>query len=335
MAVIVLGDWDADGFVSAAEIVFSQEVVGIYPVKNKCNTFTYPSTPKTILSLLNNVASVHCNERVYLVLLDIAFANPVKAFLQSVKKMNSYVVYIDHHLPTHLQYNTIEKLVDELIVGRKSTAFLTYTLLKSLGIKMTERLKQFIDVVSCLESGLRCRNTKLVQFVTAISKAVTLSKDVMLWEKVVRWLSSPLSHIALPYNMNDIERYVKTVKNYCDEKDIALDLAPTAIKLFNYRIVKLRNHPQNCRFSAIVTSLYRVLKSPVIVYSEEKKLLAVRTRDDKAYAISMALYKHNLVRDVMGHERLAIVKLNKNIDFNSVLETLRKTITEVSGPAGI
>ncbi|MCC6046334.1 MAG: hypothetical protein LM572_06090, partial [Ignisphaera sp.] len=75
--------------------------------------------------------------------------------------------------------------------------------------------------------------------------------------------------------------------------------------------------------------LYRVFKSPVIVYSEEKNLLAVRTRDDKAYAISMKLYNQGLARDVMGHERLAIMKLEKEKSFDSVLEALRKILIEI------
>jgi hypothetical protein len=329
MPVIVVGDWDADGFVSVAEVVFSQEVAGLYPVRSRCSTLVYPSTPRSILSLLNHIAGMHSGEKLHLVILDIAFTNSVKAFIQSVKRLNGYVVYIDHHLPTHLRYEAVEKLVDELIVGRRATAFLVYTLLKSLGVRMTERLEQFVNVVTCLEGGLKCRNTKLMQLTTAISKAITISRDGALWERVVRWLSSPLSHVALPYNVNDIKRCIGGVNRHCDEKALALDLAPTATKLFNYRVIRLRKHPQNCRFSAIVTSLYRVLKSPVIVYSEEKGLVAVRTRDDKAYAISMALHRLGLAEDLMGHERLAIVKLKRGAEFNSVVEALRKVVMEV------
>jgi hypothetical protein len=245
------------------------------------------------------------------VLLDIAFTERVKAFIRHVRKWNSYIVYVDHHLPTLLHQSAVERIVDELIVGKRATAFLTSVLLKSLGVKMTERLSQFIDAVTHLESGLRYSNAKLAQLIITISKAVTLSRDAVLWERVVRWLSSPLTHIALPYNISDVKRIVRNSAEYCNEKALALDLAPTAIKLFNYRVVKLRKQPENCRFSAIVTALYRVFKSPVIVYSEEKNLLAVRTRNDKAYAISMKLYNQGLARDVMGHERLAIMKLGK------------------------
>jgi hypothetical protein len=329
MPVVVIGDWDADGFVSAAEVVFSQEVVGAYPVRGKHSAIAYPSTPRALPHLLSRLAEVRGNEKLYLVLLDIAFTEHVKAFIRHVKKWNSYIVYVDHHLPTLLHQSAVERIVDELIVGKRATAFLTSVLLKSLGVKMTERLSQFIDAVTHLESGLRYSNTKLAQLIITISKAVTLSRDALLWERVVRWLSSPLTHIALPYNISDVKRIVRNSAEYCNEKALALDLAPTAIKLFNYRVVKLRKQPDNCRFSAIVTALYRVFKSPVIVYSEEKNLLAVRTRNDKAYAISMKLYNQGLARDVMGHERLAIMKLAKEKSFDSVLEALRKILIEI------
>jgi hypothetical protein len=58
MPVVVIGDWDADGFVSAAEVVFSQEVVGVYPVRGKHSAIAYPSTPRTLPQLLNRLAEV-------------------------------------------------------------------------------------------------------------------------------------------------------------------------------------------------------------------------------------------------------------------------------------
>ncbi|MEM3973624.1 MAG: hypothetical protein QW320_04580, partial [Ignisphaera sp.] len=71
------------------------------------------------------------------------------------------------------------------------------------------------------------------------------------------------------------------------------------------------------------------LKSPTIVYNEEKKLVAIKTRDDKAFTISMSLYKQGYAEDVTGHERLAIAKLKNDIDYNTLLAALRRILIEV------
>jgi len=329
MPVVVVGDWDADGFVSTAEIVFSQEVVGAYPVKGRRSVVVFPATPKTILSLADTIIGLGGEEGLYLVVLDIAFSSRVKDFIQRVKNVKSYVIYVDHHIPTHLYYNVLERLVDELVVGKKATAYLVSTLLKSLGIRLSERLRKFVEVVTCLESGARHSNTRLVQLVTAMSKAVSLSRNAVLWEKVVRWLSSPLTHVTLPFSVEDAKKFAKSITTTCDEKGYALELAPSAVKLFGYRLVRLRKHPVGCRFSAIVAAIARTLKAPTLVYSEERGLLAVKTRDDKAFAISMKLQEKGLAEEIMGHERLAIVRLRKGVNYDTLMKTLKNIIIEV------
>ncbi|MEL9939987.1 MAG: hypothetical protein QW632_02940 [Ignisphaera sp.] len=330
MSVIVVSDWDADGIVSAAEIVYSQETAGLYPIKTKTKVYTYPSTPKTILSLLESIDSFKSQNKNYVVILDIAFNANVDKFLAHLKNLDSYIVYVDHHLSTHIHYKDIEKKVNELIVGKSPVALLVYTFLRSLGIRLTPRIESFVNVVSAIEGGKKYGNEKLIKMLVDITKYISATKNKELWEKFVRWISSPLPHVAIPFQVNDyINAYIDKSKPLCNEKEIAEELAISSTRVFNYRVARIKSLPKQCRFSAIVSSLYRLLKSPTIVYNEEKKLVAIKTRDDKAFTISMSLYKQGYAEDVTGHERLAIAKLKNDIDYNTLLAALRRILIEV------
>ena len=330
MSVVVIGDWDADGFVSVAEVVYAQEVVGVYPVKSKIQTSVFPSTPRSLQSLLPHIMSLITssnNKQSYVVLLDIAYTETVKQFIQTIKNAGSYIVFIDHHLSTHLGYRELERVVDELYVGRKPVASLVYTLLKSLGVNFTERLNRFIEAVLCLEGGAKCRNKKLLQLVALLSKTTTASRDAMIWEKIVRWLAAPLVQVPLPFTENELQKYMAMRSgNQCNEIDTALVLAPSAIKLFNYRLIKVERLQKGCRLASIATALYRVLKGDTFLYVSNKNLLAIKTRDHAAYKIAMALHEQGLVEDIAGHERLAIVKLKENISFEALMEMLKRII---------
>ncbi len=329
MVVIVIGDWDADGFVSVAEVVYAQEVVGVYPVKSKTKTYVFPSTPRSLQSLLPHIMSLitSSNDRSYVVLLDIAYTRTVKRFIQAIKNAGSYIVFIDHHLSTHLGYGELERVVDELYVGRKPVASLVYTLLKSLGVNFTERLDRFIEAVLCLEGGAKCRNKKLLQLVALMSKATTTSRDAMIWEKIVRWLAAPLVQVSLPFTENELRKYmVMRSGSQCNEIENALVLAPSAIKLFNYRLIKVEELQKGCRLASLATALYRVLKGDIFLYISNGNLLVVKTRDYTAYKIAMALHEQGIAKDIAGHERLAIVKLKESISFETLMETLKRII---------
>lgn len=330
MGVIVVSDWDADGIVSAAEIVYSQEIAGLYPIKSKTKVYAYPSTPKTILSLLESIDSFKSQDKNCVVILDIAFNTNVDKFLAHLKSLNSYIVYVDHHLSTHIHYKDIEKRVNELIVGKSPVALIVYTFLRSIGIRLTPRIESFVNVVSAIEGGKKYENEKLIKMLVDIAKYISATKNKDLWEKFVRWISSPLPHVAIPFQINDyINAYIDKSKPLCNEKEIAEELAMSSTRMFNYRVTRIKSLPKQCRFSAIVSSLYRLLKSPTIVYNEEKKLVAIKTRDDKAFTISMNLYKQGYAEDVTGHERLAIAKLRNDIDYNTLLVALRRILIEV------
>jgi len=326
----VISDWDADGIVSAAEIVYSQEVAGLYPIKSKTKVDILPSTPKTILSYLDYVKCAICEQKNYVVILDIAYNSYVNKFLAQLRNLGSYTIYVDHHLSTHIHYKEIEKNVDELIVGKKPVALLVYTFLKSIGVVLTPRIESFVNVVASIEGGYKYENKKLVKILVNISKYISSSRNRELWERFVRWISSPLPHVAAPFQINDyINVGLETSTTLCNEKSIAEELAVSSARIFNYRVVKIKRIPSSCRLSAIASSLYRISKSPVVLYNEEKRLIAIKTRDDKAFAISMMLYKQGLVEDVMGHEKLAIAKLKNNTDYNELLTTLRKILIEI------
>ncbi len=80
--VLVIGDWDADGVVSAAIIYYLQEKQGKYPVAERLPVELVPSGPRGLKEKLDNV---NRSPRV-LVILDIPYTRGLEEKLKEFKE---------------------------------------------------------------------------------------------------------------------------------------------------------------------------------------------------------------------------------------------------------
>ncbi len=311
--VLVVGDWDADGIVSAAEVVYAQEVLGIYPLKGKDHVVrAKPANPRTLREALENESGD------VLILLDIPYTRSVEEVLRASRYSFGKVVYIDHHLSTLVHVQRIEKVADEVLVGRSPTAVLVAHVIKSLGGKLSPRLDAFVSAAAFAEKGGRARvNFKLVDLVVKISKFISITRDSETWEKLVRWLASPIPMTALPFSrsIRSLIREEEVKRESERVKQIAIELAPSAIRIANVRLVDARKI-SNVKVSALASQLYRVFKLPVIVIGKrgDRTLIAIRSRDDLPYRLAMELYKRGVLKDVGGHQSLAIGLLSSEYE---------------------
>lgn len=302
--VVVVSDWDADGIVAAAEIVYSQEFLGLYPLRGKATVTLIPSSPRSFSEDVGNV------EGSVVVILDIAFSKNVAEGLRHLRNRFSRVIYIDHHLSTIAHVETIERVANEVLIGKVPTAVLVAHIIRSLGGKLSPRLSAFVSAISIAEKGGYAKiDRRLVEVVVKISRHLSMCKDRQVWESIVRWLASPISMSAMPFQKSiheivDSELVGEEVKRV---RAIAMELAPGAMKLANLRIVDARKF-QNVKLTALASQLYRVLKLPVIVIGAKrgKVLLVIRARSDLPQRLALKLYEMGVLKDVGGHQSLAV-----------------------------
>lgn len=331
--MVILGDWDADGVVSAAELLYAQRNLGLYPIKKRCNVMVRPVGPRSIEEVADEILSV---EPRVIALVDIPFTTSVGKFLREAKSRSISLVYIDHHLSTIFKSKELEKIVDELIVGKVPTALLVYHLLKTIGARLTPRLEMFVRATGVIERSKRPskRLERLVRIVVDISKALTHLREEELWRRLVEWLASPLAFSAMPFSHDVIER-IRRISESSDKrlKELATELAPTAHRIFNLRLVDARGKLRSRGGSALASMLYRTFRSPVAVIVETKDrapLLIIRGKGALPYRIALVLVRMGIVEDAGGHQSLALLKLRKDVDINEVESMLRKAMLEVS-----
>lgn len=324
--VVVVADWDIDGVVSAAQIVYSQEVVGRYPLNGRQKVYLIPSTSKTLLHVLDEISGLNAS---HLVLLDIAYSKYVELFLKKIRELNMYSVYIDHHISSFIHSSIVERLVNEFIVGKIPTAYLVFQLMNSLNIALTARIRAFVEAASTIE-GRRVRgaNKKFIQLVISVSRTLAYSRNREYWEKLVRWLSSPLPHSSIPFTVN-INEFIELSPESEDINIFAKELALRAEKIFNVRFIDARKERIRYRPSAIASSLYRIFRSPIVLLlrnKEGKNYILIKSKDLTAYTIALELYKHHMAIDIMGHQTLSYTLLRDDIDINSVKSLIRRVI---------
>ncbi len=324
--VAVVADWDIDGVVSAAQIVYSQEVVGRYPLDCRHEVCLIPSTSKTLSHILAEVNKLNIS---HIVLLDIAYSKDAEFFLKRIRELSIYSIYIDHHISSIIHSHAVEKLVDEFIVGKIPTAYLVFQLMNSLKIALTTRIRAFIEAASTIEGRRHgVINKKFIQLVIALSRTLAYTKDRERWEKLVRWLSSPLPHTSIPFVV-DINKFMEPQLNGRDVNIFAKELALRAEKIFNIRFIDARREKIVCRPSAIASALYRIFRNPVILLLTNKggrNYILIKSRDLTAYTIALELYRSGLAVDIMGHQTLSYSLLREDIDINNIKSIIRNII---------
>jgi len=337
MSVAVVSDWDADGVVSAAQILYSQSVLGVYPFRGRRDVLLVPSSVREVADAVGEVVRSGAS---HVFILDIAFSKYMDRALETLRSKDVKVFYIDHHISTAIHLDSIRPRVENIVLGKTSTAMLVYNHLKSVGVELSERLKAFVEAVTIIEKGGRQRvkevHTKLIDIVASLSRKLVGSRDRELWNKVVRWLAQPLPTLSLPF-ASDITLFAKSSQEHLRElKAIASEVALSAARVLNVRFVDIRGRKYPYKSTAIATALHRLLKSPVVLLARNKRgceLLVIKSGGTLAYDMAMHLYRRGFAEDIMGHQTLVIMLLKPGVTPEKIVESIREFL--FSGPAGI
>jgi hypothetical protein len=329
--VVVIADWDADGATSAAMLYYAQRYRGLYPLRGSHDVALYPSGPRGFPDTLTRaVEGKQCPRA--LAVLDIPLAETVYASLRRflAQCRSTRLIYIDHHYATLHEVSKLYDLTEEVLVGHKPTALLTYSLLQSMGLrKLTPRLQAFMRAVGVLEKERKPLKgeDKLVKLAASISKATTVLRDEELWRKLVLWLASPLP-AENPFDMKLVERVLEVARRSDAEiEEKARMLAFEARRVGYIKFVDARGKWSGRGASALASKLYKILKQPVAVLIERDdgvKLLIVRSRGESAYRLAVGLLREGLAENIGGHSSLAVARLGSSVDLNKLIDALRR-----------
>lgn len=335
--VVITADWDADGVVSAAQIYYSQVHLGKFPVKSKnVNVQAIPSGPR---SIIERVERFECGD--YLVILDIPFTENVKSALEQYRARcpEAEILYFDHHEAT---INNLRYLEDSLkvkgFVGKTPTSIIVMNTLKSLGISLMPRLKNFAEAIYYLESPRKKKlppsiepsvPPKVIQIAASISKTLNKKKDDETWFKFVKWLSNPL-----PFE-DDIVKLegkgvVESAMSIGEEADkemekTAMDLAMQARQLGFIKFVDARSKWDKPGSSALASNIFKILRSPVAVLisrDDGTRLLIVRSGRGEAAKIMKLLLEKGVIEDLGGHDNIAVGRLSDDVTIKKLEEHL-------------
>lgn len=335
--VTVISDWDVDGIVSAAEIVYAQEFLGVYPLKRRCRVRLLPASAHTFPQAVHEIMG---NSYDAVVVLDIPYTHNLIRGLKELRKVSKNIVYFDHHISTMISMKKLESVVGELVVTRAPTALAVAHMLRSLGARLSPRLEVFVKAASAIERGTRSSlsptQRNLLRLVVAISQTLSQTKDRTLWERLVRWLSSPLSFSAMPFSQS-LESIIgsKDRRMYIDEvKALANELAIEALKIYNLRLVDVRRKKLgNVKLTTLASALHRVLRAPVALVGYSRRtgvpLLVLRSRNDLPYRLALKLWRDGVLSEVGGHQSIAICVLRQDYPIAELASILRRTLVSV------
>ncbi len=337
MVVAIISDWDADGVVSAAQVLYSQGILGVYPLRGKHSVVLVPASVRSIVDAAEEIVGKGAS---YAVVLDIAYSRYTDKAFGYLRSNNVEVLYIDHHISTAIHIDAVKSKIKNVLVGRTSTAMLVYNQLKSIGVDVSERLKAFIEAVTVIERGERRYSkqvsVKLIDIIASLSRALVNSKNRNLWIKVVQWLTEPLPFISLPFAL-DITKFAKTSSEHLKElKAIANEIALSAKKIFDVRFIDIRGTKYPHKSTAIASALHRLLKTPVVLLARNKRgddILIIKSRGATAYDLALYLYRKGIAEDIMGHQTLIIMLLKPQVSPQNIANYIREFL--VNGPAGI
>jgi len=330
--VAVVADWDADGATSAAMIYYAQYYRKMFPLKGRHEVVLEPAGPRSFPDTVAGILSQgQCPEA--LAVLDIPFTPKVYEALAEYARLcpGSRIIYVDHHFSTLYNSKRLYELTEEVFLGHKPAAILTFQLLRSLGVRhLTPRLTAFMKAVGVLErSGkpITEAEARVVKLAASISKASTVLRDKELWRKLVRWLASPLPQDA-PIDLTTVERVVQVAEK--SDKEImekARDLAFSARRLGYIKFIDARRRWRGRGASALASKLYKVLRQPVALLVQRDDgalLLIIRSRGRGAYRVAVGLMKEGIAENMGGHGGLAVVKLREDVDMARLEQALRR-----------
>ena len=346
--VAVIADWDADGVVAAALLVYAQEIKGVFPLRERAKVCLIPSGPRSIARLLEED---RCWENV--VLLDIPFTSEVESVISAFRnKCNSKIYYFDHHKST---IEAMSKLENELgvyvVVGRSPTAVLLQRFLEGLNVKITPRLREFVKAIAVLEGDKKTKreveaSEGIVRLAASISKALNQTRSNEAWAKYVRWISNPIPFEEIKIKVNKIFSKTKLNEKNTDKKENlvklgieisknsdkeikrkAQELAMSAKNLGYIKFVDARGKWDKRGTSALASAIYKIINFPVALLVEKEdgsRLLVIRSGRGEAELILNELHEMGIVEDTGGHRNIAVAKLSDETTVSMLERSLRK-----------
>ncbi|MDM7275789.1 MAG: phosphoesterase [Thermoprotei archaeon] len=334
MSVVIVADWDADGVVSAAELLYAQEKLGVFPVRGKVHVDLVPSGPRGF----KDKVSGKCWE--YVIVIDIPFTDDVDSGLKSMVdsgcKFKLY--YFDHHKSTSENIEHIERTYGGIVVsGSTSTSLIIKNFLEKLGIKITPRLKLFIEAVTAIEGGKRTSASEgVVKLVIAISKHLNRTKSPDIWCKYVRWLADPIPFDEIELLLGKetpglVDESLRVSKEADEElRDIAMSFAMSARKIGYLRFIDARGKWSGRGASALASAVHKIVGEPVVLLTDRSDgitLVIIRSSRGEAGRLIDMLYALGLVEDRGGHSNIAVGKLSKNVSLKDLeLNLLRLSL---------
>lgn len=327
---LILGDWDADGVVAVALLVYSQEHLKKYPIEGNAVLEKVPVDPDRIKYILSQIKGNY--EAVFF--LDIPYSEVLGNIAKLLKTHFgvSRTVFIDHHIASVQRTNELKSTFDEVIVNyKKPTSVLIYEEIARRGISVHPKLKEFVEVIKYMDSGKRIPNRlmKLFELAKMISKALTAVRSEELWLKTINWLADPAPS-PMPLN----ESMWSTVKRAIEERDkevtdVAMRLAVTAVKIGDFRFIDARHAWKKRGATALASKLSLILKAPVAMLASTNRgyaLLIIKASGGRAYRVAKYLLAEGIALDIAGHPNLAIVRVSKDVDRKNLVQVLHHAL---------
>ncbi len=328
--VLVAGDWDADGVVSSAIIVYTQEKLSEYPLRNVSIVEKKPADPDRIRYIINNISAPYN----LVVFLDLPYAPFIGNVIRMLKQHFGVekIMYVDHHLSTIQHEDELRKVVDFLLVDhKKPTVGLIMDELARNGVRIHKRLESFATAVEYMDAGRRVppEYMKIFELTKLMSKALTAVRDESLWTKIVDWLADP-TPLPMPLDEQVMSKVREIVEKRDNElKETAMSLAIEAVKVGDLRFIDARKKWKKRGATALASKLASILKAPVALLVDTHKnhsLLVIKASRGRAYRIAKYLVGEGIAFDIAGHPNLAIVRVEKDVDKKNILDALQQAL---------
>jgi len=331
--VVVIGDWDADGVVASAQLVYVQEMLGVFPVRSRVAVDLIPSGPRGFREKVQGRCWSH------MLVVDIPFTSDVDEGLSSMLRggCRFKLYYFDHHKSTVESVGYVERAYGGLVVtGGSSTSVIVRNFLEKHGIRITPRLKLFVEAVSVIEGGgrgLSQANDKIIGIVAAISKRLNRTKDPGVWYKYVRWLADPIPFDDIELQLGReipslINESLKASKEADEElKDVATKLAMSAKRVGYVRFVDARGRWGSRGASALASAIHKIVGEPVVLLVERTDgvvIVIIRSSRGEAGRIVEMLHTLGLIEDKGGHENIAVARLSVNVTLAHLENALQR-----------
>lgn len=336
--VVVIADWDADGTVSAAMIVYAQEKLGLYPVRQKITVDLLPSGPRAFKDKISC-----CWD--YMIILDIPFTQDVESALYELKKSgcNTQIYYFDHHESTLESRSKLENELGVIVFYDKGpTALIVRSILEKQGIKIPHRLRLLSEAVAVIEGRVRHPKSvgeKLIKIALSISKYMNKEKDISAWCTLVRKLADPLPFddidAELGVEMQKLMARTLEVSKEADEelKSVAMMYAMSAKRVGYLRLVDVRGKWEGRGASALASAIHKIVGEPVVLLVNKDDgavLVIVRSSRGEARKIVDMLAEMGILEDKGGHDNIATGRLASDLSIEKLEETLRRISLSLS-----